>query len=112
MASVLTVCSIVFFSTGATWTVTVGSLSTLSPEQPAATSNPAVVLRTTRRRAECDQRPSLCLRFGTSAGLMWSIRLEGSSQNLQVCDGDAKADLAIVVRFLCLGKGVLRIHNL
>src|SRR5581483_11071318 len=91
-ASARTISWMGLMAAGATWTVTVGSVSFSPWEQPA--SNEA--------------------RHSAGTIFPWSLRItsEASRERLQIGDGHAVARLAIVERVACLRQGVLGAHPL
>src|ERR1700736_6516225 len=105
------VCSIAVFSTGATWTETVGSVSPLSLEQPTLSRSPAAeaaIVSFRKARPRAAQSPAELKKTAIS---VWFIRLEGSCQSLQICNRHAESRLAIIVRVAGQGQRILRIHH-
>src|SRR5579863_1531223 len=99
---------IVVFSTGATCTVTVGSLSPLSDEQPRVSSMLDSATRPARIRLL--RRPVFRSTNSVASSVAF-IRLEGSCQSLQVCHSNAVTRLAIIVRVARLGQSILCVHH-
>src|SRR3954447_528502 len=99
------------FSTAVTCTVTIGSVSPFSEEQPAAVNSSATAAKATTAWQQPDDAESLRFHPADNVFSNNTMGLEVSCQSLHVGEGHAIAGLAIVIRIASLRQRILRVHD-